>query len=143
MMEEIFDKGSRSPLLYLEAWQYIEKDMSLLHRLDRFWIQVFLLAGKEGLLTEELSMRLAYLSGYEKTFSQSLYRALGMAYEAYPTDDALEAICKYIMKGNPRKQEYFRWYSLAVEHGLRLTRLYEYYIETMDTSYQQELPRRS
>src|SRR5699024_232926 len=71
----------------------------------------------------------------------SLYRALGMAYEAYPTDDALEAICKYIMKGNPRKQEYFRWYSLAVEHGLRLTRLYEYYIETMDTSYQQELPK--
>ena len=141
MMEEIFDKGSRSPLLYLEAWRYIEKDMSLLHRLDRFWIQVFLLAGKEGLLTEELSMRLAYLSGYEKTFSQSLYRALGMAYEAYPTDDALEAICKYIMKGNPRKQEYFRWYSLAVEHGLRLTRLYEYYIETMDTSYQQELPK--
>ena len=141
MMEEMFDKGSKSPLLYLEAWKYIEKDLSLLHRLDKFWTQVFLFAGKEQLLTEELSMRLAYLSGYEKTFSPSLYRVLGMAYEAFPTEDTLEAICKYIMKGNPRKPEYFPWFSLAVEHGIRLTRLYEYYIETMDTTYQQELPK--
>lgn len=28
-----------------------------------------------------------------------------------------------------------------MEHGLRLTRLYEYYAETMDCSYQRELPR--
>ena len=45
------------------------------------------------------------------------------------------------MKGNPRKTEYFRWFSLAVEHGLRLTRLYEYYVETMDTSRRIELPK--
>ncbi|PBN41103.1 hypothetical protein SxD43FB_23890, partial [Sphingobium sp. D43FB] len=45
------------------------------------------------------------------------------------------------MLGNPREPEYFRWFSLAVEHGLRLTRLYEYYVETMDTSYQRELPK--
>lgn len=141
MMEELFERGCRNPFLYLEAWEYVQKDLSLLHRLSRFWIQVFLFAGKEGLLTEELTMRLAYLSGYEKNFSSSLYRALGYGYEAFPSDDTLEAICKYVMKGNPRKSEYFRWFSLAVEHGLRLTRLYEYYIETMDTSYQRELPK--
>lgn len=30
---------------------------------------------------------------------------------------------------------------LAVEKGIRLTRIYEYYVETMDTSYQRELPK--
>lgn len=45
------------------------------------------------------------------------------------------------MKGNPHKPEYFRWFSLAVQQGLRLTRLYEYYVETMDISYQRELPK--
>ena len=35
------------------------------------------LAGKEQMLTEELVMRLAYLSGYEKAFNESLYRAMG------------------------------------------------------------------
>ena len=141
MLEEQFDKGSRSPLLYLEAWNYIRADMSLLHRISRFWIQVFLYAGKNDLLTEELVMRFAYLSGYEKSFNRSLYRGLEMGYEAFPTDDTLEAICRYIMIENPRRPEYFRWFSLAVERGLRITRLYEYYVETMDTTYQRELPK--
>lgn len=141
LMEEQFERGCRSPLLYLEAWQCVCGDMSVLHRLSGFWVQVFLYAGRAGLLTEELVMRLAYLSGYEKSFNQSLYRSLTMGYEAFPSDDVLEAVCKYIMKGNPRKPEYFRWFSLAVEQGLRLTRLYEYYIETMDISYQRELPK--
>ena len=84
-------------------------------------------------------MRLAYLSGYEKDYNESIYQALAKGYEQYSSEDTLEAICKYVMKGNPRKTEYFRWFSLAVEHGLRLTRLYEYYVETMDTSRRIEL----
>ena len=141
LMEELFDRGCRSPLLYLEAWETLCKDISLLHRINPFWTQVFLFAGKRGLLTEELSMRFAYLCGYEKKFSESLYRVLAFICEAFPTEDSLEAVCKYIMLGNPRKPEYFRWFSQAVEQGLKLTRLFEYYMETMDTSYQRELPK--
>lgn len=141
MMEEQFERGCTSPLLYMEAWNWISRDISLFHRLSPFWTQVFCYAGKQGLLTEELVMRLAYLSGYEKSFTGSLYRALVAGYERFPSEDVLEAVCKYIMKGNPRKQEYFRWFSLAVQQGLRLTRLYEYYVETMDISYQRELPK--
>ena len=124
LMEELFERGCTSPFLYLEAWNAICADMSLLHRMNRFWAQVFLFAGKEKMLTEELVMRLAYLSGYEKNFNDSLYRAMVMGCEAFPTDDTVEAICKYIMKGNPRKTEYFRWFSAAVERGIRITRLW-------------------
>lgn len=45
------------------------------------------------------------------------------------------------MKGDPRKPQYFRWFSLAVQRGLRITRLYEYYMETMDISYRRQLPK--
>lgn len=141
LMEEQFERGCKNPLLYLEAWECISKDMTLLHRLTGFWTQVFLFAGKRGILTEELTMRFAYLSGYEKSYNESMYRALAMGCDAFPSQDTLEAVCKYIMKGNPRRQEYFKWFSMAVEQGLRLTRLYEYYVETMDTSYQRELPK--
>ena len=141
MLEELYEKGCFSPLLYVEAWKLISEDVSLLHRLSPFWMQVFCFAGKHGLLTEELVMRLAYLSGYEKKFYGSLYQALAAGYEKFPSDDVLEAICKYIMKGEPRKQKYFRWFSLAVDQGLRITRLYEYYVETMDISYRRQLPK--
>lgn len=66
MMEELFEKGCTSPLLYMEAWKWVSRDMSLLHRISPFWMQVFCYAGRRNLLTEELVMRLAYLSGYEK-----------------------------------------------------------------------------
>ena len=141
MMEELFEKGCTNPLLYMEAWKWVSRDMSLFHRISPFWMQVFHYAGRRDLLTEELVMRLAYLSGYEKTFSNVLYQALAAGYEKFPSDDVLEAVCKYIMKGNPRKPQYFRWFSLAVGRGLRLTRLFEYYVETMDISYQRELPK--
>lgn len=141
MMEELYEKGCTSPILYLEAWNWISRDISNLHRLSPFWMQVFHYAGRKGFLTEELVMRLAYLSGYEKKFYGCLYKALAAGYEKFPSDDVLEAICKYVMKGDPRKPAYFRWFSLAVQHGLRITRLYEYYMETMDISYRRQLPK--
>ena len=86
-------------------------------------------------------MRIAYLSGYEKNYNESLYRVLAKGYEYFSSEDTLEAVCKYIIKGDPRKPEYFIWYSRAVQQGLRITRLYEYYVETMDMAGQQELPK--
>ena len=67
MMEELFEKGCTNPLLYMEAWKWVSRDMSLFHRISPFWMQVFHYAGRRDLLTEELVMRIAYLSGYEKT----------------------------------------------------------------------------
>ena len=68
------------------------------------------------MLTEELVMRFAYLTGYEKELlTRACISAMAMGYEAFPSDDTLEAICRYIMLGNPREPEYFRWFALAVE----------------------------
>ena len=36
MMEELSAKGCASPILYLEAWNWISKDISNLHRLSPF-----------------------------------------------------------------------------------------------------------
>ena len=141
MMEELYEKGCKSPFLYLEAWELVSRNISLLHRLNGLWVQVFLFAARRDLLTPELAMRIAYLSGYEKNYNASLYRVLAKGYECFPSEDTLEAVCKYIIKGDPRKPEYFIWYSRAVQQGLRITRLYEYYVETMDMAGQQELPK--
>ena len=50
-------------------------------------------------------------------------------------------ICQHIMKGEPRREEYFKWYELAVEADLKITGLYEYYVETMSRNYQKVLPK--
>ena len=69
-------------------------------------------------MTEELAKRAALLSDNEKSFSQEVYHILTGAYEAFPSDEILVAICKLLMKGAPRtaqtRNEYFRWFELAV-----------------------------
>ena len=52
MMEELYEKGCKSPFLYLEAWELVSRNISLLHRLNGFWVQVFLFAAKRDLLTQ-------------------------------------------------------------------------------------------
>ena len=63
VMEELYEKGCTSPLLYQEAWEWVCKDASLLHRMSPFWMQVFHYAGRRKMLTEEIVMRMAYLAG--------------------------------------------------------------------------------
>ena len=141
-LQHQYEIGCRSPLLYLEAYNLVvEKDIDLMERMNPFWTQVMLFAGKNKLLTEEVCMRIAYFSGYEKTFSRSLYQTLTMAYAQYPSNDTLEAICKMIMKDNPGNTKYFSWFERAVEQNLHLTRLYECYVESIDERYQKILPK--
>ena len=76
-----------------------------------------------------------------KGFSEKVYNILTCIYEKYPSVHAVKGICQLIMKGEPRKAEYFRWYELAVQAELKITGLYEYYIETMSRNYQKVLPK--
>lgn len=141
LMENIYSMGCKSPLLYLEAYMLIRQDIGLLKRINDFWRSVLQFIAKENIMTEEIALRTTYLSVNERYFTRGLYGVLCKAYESYPSNDILEAICKLIMLGNPRKNEFFRWYELAVEHKIKITRLYEYYIETMPEAYHKMLPQ--
>ena len=141
MMEEQFDYGNRGPLLYLEAFSMVEKDISLLPHLNGFWIQVLLFAGRNALIGEELAVRIAYLSSYRKHFEPCLYQLLEWLSARYPKRDILEAVCKLIMKGSPREKRFFPWFARAVEENLRITSLFEYYMDTIDIDYQKMLPK--
>lgn len=140
-MENLYDMGCRSPFLYLEAYKLIQHDIGLLKRLNDFWKNVLRFVAKEHLFTIEMALRAAYLSSNEKTYSETMYQILSSAYEACPAKDILEALCKLLIKGTPGRKDFFKWYELAVEQEIKITRLYEYYIETMPENYQKMLPQ--
>lgn len=141
LMQNIYNMGCRSPLLYLEAYVLARRDEALLKRIDRFWRSVLQFIAREDIFTEEIALRAAYLSANERGFTQGMYRILSKAYESCPSDAVLDAICKLIMLGNPRRKDFFKWYELAVEHDIKITRLYEFYVETMPENYQKMLPQ--
>ena len=138
--EQVYERGCRSPFVYAEVLRDLRQDDSLLASLDDLMVQTLLFASKQDLLTEALSLRAAYLSANEKCFSEPLLRVLTSAYDKWPSDGILEAIVRLLMKGQPRDSSCFPWYELAVERGIKVIRLYEYYIETMPDTKRDVLP---
>ncbi|MEE3420443.1 MAG: DUF5717 family protein [Lachnospiraceae bacterium] len=139
-MRRAFDAGCTSPFLYAEAWQLYAEDPSLLDRMDSFTKQVLIFAVKEEILTEEIALRAAFLADLEKMYTPLVFRILAGAYGMYPIDSILESLCRLLIKGPARDPKCFPWYARAIDRDFRITRLYEYYIETMPESYQKVLP---
>ncbi len=139
--ERVFEQGCTSPFLYHMTLDILKKDVNQLKKLSPFMVQVLSYAMKYGMITRELAMQMGHLSEYMKQFENYVYQLLEKCYAYYPETELLNYICKYIIKGQPRKKEYFKWYDKALEEELRITRLYEYYIETMPESYQSVLPQ--
>lgn len=140
-LEEQYRTGSRSPFLYLMACRLGAEDGSVFRKMNHFTVQVYRFAQKYGILTEEMAFRAVDLAGQLKRFSKPVYEILTYIYEKYPSALVIKGICQFVMKGEPRKPEYFRWYDLAVRAELKITGLYEYYIETMSRNYQKVLPK--
>ncbi|MBQ6603332.1 MAG: hypothetical protein IJH99_08035 [Eubacterium sp.] len=139
-LEEAYEQGCSSPFMYLRAWEVLKEQESLLRRLSPFMIRVVNFALKHDLLTEGILLRAAFLSSNQKQFSPILYKIMADGYEKYPSRELLEAIVKYIIKGNQISPSCFVWYEKAVEADIRVTRLYEYYMETRPESRTEEFP---
>ena len=139
-MREAYDTGCSSPFLYAEAWKIYEANPDLLIRLDSFSRQVLIFAIRHGKLSGDMALRTALLADSEKQYSPLVFRILACAYNEEPMDTILESICRYIIRGPARDHRCFPWYARAVDRGLRITRLYEYYLETMPENYQKEIP---
>ena len=139
-LEDCFDAGCTSPFLYQDAWEMLAKEEALLRRLSPFLIQVLCFGQKQGLMTTGLMKRAAFLSSNLKTYNGTVYRLLSRGYQNDPEDEILEAICQLLIKGEPMRRECFFWYARAVERDIRITRLYEYYMETYDAPAKETLP---
>ncbi len=140
LMQKTYSEGCRSPFLYAEALELLLKDDSLLTTVNGFFRQVLAFAVKENRFTEDLALRTAYLSDNEKRYRPITLKILAGMYRKYPQNAILEAICRTLIKGPSRDSRCFSWYALAVDANLRITRLYEYYIETIPESWQKILP---
>lgn len=138
-LEECYEAGSRSPFLFAEAWMLLSNNENLLKRLTDFILHTFLFAMRRSMFAEKLMQRFVFLSHNLKKFSQDTYRLLVRIYESMHSDEAVEAICALVIKGQPIRAEYFRWYAEAVERDIRITHIFEYYIETAPMN-RKELP---
>ena len=140
-LEELFYQGCYSPVFYIEALHLVESNPMLLIRLKDFEIQILLFAARNDILTEDVVGQIHYLVNRTKQFSAPLYDILKACYKKTGDSETLQAICTLLIKGSCTGAEYFSWYELAVKKGLRIMRLYEYYMMSVPEDYSGEIPR--
>ena len=96
---------------------------------------------KEDLLNPELIMQIVELAGRYREYHQGLVETLKKIYAKNPTKSLLRAIVSLLLKGRKKDKDCFVWYERGVEQDLRITGLYEYYIESMEGPMEKPLPQ--
>lgn len=140
-LEREFNSGCSSPVIYLEALKtYLDRPASL-RKIDNFEEQVLWYGVKNHAISIELVDQILYLTERRKHFSVWLYKILVAIYEQYEETQSLTALCGLLIKGNKIGTQYFDWYALGVEKNIHVTRLYDYYMMSMDLHYKGKIPK--
>lgn len=144
-LRDQFDLGTRSPILYLEAYALIQSNPAIMRELGEFEQQTLLYAAKHGILTYTVMTQVNYLAQREKSFSRKTLRILVRGYEeeglAATKEETLASICTILIRGNETDSRYFPWYQKGVDAQLSITRLFDYYMMSMPDDYEGEIPQ--
>ena len=139
-IKEQFKKGCKSPLMYYEALSVFNKQPGLLRVINDFELQVILFGCKHDIIEQRLAIQVAELTMLEKNFRPLLFKSLAYMYDKYEDKNILTALCSVLIRGNVTSNRYFEWYAEGVKKEINLTRLYEYYMFSIDENYSDVLP---
>lgn len=138
---EQFRLGNTSPMLLIEGLNIYNSDPSLLMKLDDYAESVVRFGLKYKAISANLGERIQFLVSREKEFKDIWYEMLKYQYAFIPSKELLSCIVTYLCKGNKVGREYFEWYRLGIEAELRITRLYEIFMDSIPQGYDSDLPQ--
>lgn len=140
-MESLYNRGVTSPILYLEALQDLCANPSLARSFDGFTSQVIYFGAKWQVLPEGVLEQVLYLAGKTRENRPLLRKTLEYLYQEYPQNRILGEICSQLIKAGARDEVANDWYKLGIEAELRLTNLFEYYMQSVNLKKMVEIPK--
>lgn len=140
-LKVLFGEGCTSPFLYQQALEVWNQAPQLLYGIGAMELQALNYGARKGLVSEELAVKAARLSGINRRYQPLCCRMLKALYEKFPCKEILEAVCSLMIRGECRREADFVWYERAVDSQLSLTRLYEYFMYSLPGDYRQAIPK--
>lgn len=142
-LEKQFKAGCTSPVLYLEFLQMMNYNPAFLRRLGKEELRVLFFGSRYEKLSGGLMDQVLYLAGKVREYSLLLLKILESWYEVEPTEAVLTEICAQLIKGGRTDRKASDWYEKGVEAQIRITRLYEYYMLSVDLEGSREISRKA
>jgi hypothetical protein len=140
-IKELFHGGCHSPVMYLEACEIINEQPVLLRVFDEFERQVINFGCRHDIIHERLAAQICEMGAREKNVSRTYLRGLKALYDRFGTDQILTVLCEHMIRGQMTGPEFFPVYELGVLRGLRITRLFECYMDSLVPYYEGPLPK--
>ncbi len=140
-IKEQYAGKMRSPLMYYEALNVFNDYPEYLRILNDFELQVLAFGAKHNAISLRFAKQVAQLSMAEKKFNKKLFKVMENIYSIYEENFILESIIQMLIRGNVNDNRYFEWYRLAVEKGIKVTGLYEYFLQTLPEDYDELIPQ--
>jgi len=141
LIENIYDSGCKSPIMYIEAYNFFVANTEKLNKLTKFEIQTLLFATGLDVMDNEVERQLLYLASKQREFDPLLYKLLCNCYDITGDDEIVEVVSTMLIKGNRSGPQYFKWFDKAVKMQLRITKLYEYYMYSVPSDYEGIIPK--
>ena len=132
-----FDGRRVSRFLAYEAAVVWNAEPMAVSELDSFECQVMQYLIKYKVVNKETALQFAYLSEKKTEANELQIRLLKKLYEMFQHKDILYALCKKLIRNGCRSREDHVYYKQAVKEQLRLDRLHEHYIMTLDKTANQ------
>ncbi|MBR6642682.1 MAG: hypothetical protein IKL28_03365 [Lachnospiraceae bacterium] len=126
-----------SRILAFEAAMIWNTEPMAVSDLESFECQVMQYLIKYKLISKEAALQFAYLSEKNNEPDELQIILLKKLYEQFRHRDILFALCKKLIRGDRRQRAEHPYYKQAVKEQLRLDRLHEYYIMTLDKTANQ------
>lgn len=140
-IEKMYKEGAKSPALYIEAIQILNNNPTFLDELKPFEMSVLRFMAKTEVLTPPIIEQFLNLLARYNLYDKNLYRLLVACYKVVPSEEVLTKIVSILIKQGRTDREAFEWYARAVDKRLRITRLYESYMTSIDLDSNIEIPK--
>ncbi len=140
-LHTVFQRGCNSPVMYMEALLLFNYQPTLLMELSPLELRILGFGIKRNLLSQEVKGVVSYLARKEKEYNPHLCFLLQKLVDTDSRSEFLQALCSQLIKGNKKGEAYAKWYEKAILSEIKLTRLYEYYMMSLDLEKDVDLPR--
>ena len=140
-IKDMYHKGYRSPVMYYEAMLVMNEQPVLLRVLNDFEIQVLSFGCRYELITEKLAKYVCSVIGSEKIAQPKYLGILEKLNEMFSDDNMLSVLVTHMIRNELVGRPYFEIYKKSILRKLRITRLYEFYMASIDKSKLIKLPK--
>ena len=141
-LQSVYQQGNNSPYLFFYGACLLENPQvgrMLDTGLDRWTGRCLLEGVKRKLITETVAKQAAECRPDE--YAPFICRMYAALYGQYPSRSMLSALCTVMIRCDVQNSRAFTYYEQAANAGMKIARLYDYYIYTLPSGYEKPINR--